>query len=102
VIFLKTSIVIFDKRETSIEDLFYPSGYHTFDPKPRKELSIGCSFKCIFKVGIEESIVNASLIRLQSKNTNNAKSEVGFKQPICNPWCVHNRLFNAKFEEKFK
>jgi hypothetical protein len=35
---------------------------------------MGCSF--ILKVGVKESIVNAPLVRLQSKNTNNAKSEV--------------------------
>jgi hypothetical protein len=28
---------------------------------------------------VEDSIVNAPLVRLQSKNTNNAKSEVRFK-----------------------
>jgi hypothetical protein len=43
---------------------------------------IGCSFKFIPKVGVEESIVNAPLVRLQSKNTNNTKSEVSFKQLI--------------------
>jgi hypothetical protein len=36
----------------------------------------------ILKVGVEELIVNAPLARLQSKNTNNAKSEVRFKQLI--------------------
>jgi hypothetical protein len=41
-----------------------------------------CSFKFILKVGVEDSIVNASVVRLQSKNTNNAKSEVRFKQLI--------------------
>jgi hypothetical protein len=41
-----------------------------------------------------------SLFSLHGKNTNNAKSEVRFKQLIRNPWCVHNRLFNANFEEK--
>jgi hypothetical protein len=39
---------------------------------------IGCSFKFLLKVGFEESIVNAPLARVQSKNTNNAKSEVRF------------------------
>jgi hypothetical protein len=34
------------------------------------------------KVGVEESIVNAPLVNLQCKNTNNAKSEVKFKQLI--------------------
>jgi hypothetical protein len=53
---------------------------------------IGCSFKFILKVSVEESIM--------SETTNNAKSEVRFKQLIRNPWCVHNRLFNAYFEDK--
>jgi DNA-directed RNA polymerase subunit RPC12/RpoP len=35
-----------------------------------------CSFKFFLKVGVEESIVNAPLVSLQSKNRNNAKSEV--------------------------
>jgi hypothetical protein len=40
--------------------------------------SVGCSFTFILKVGIEESIVNAPLVSLHSKNTKNAKSEVRF------------------------
>jgi hypothetical protein len=36
----------------------------------------------IIKGGVEESIVNEPLISLQSKNTNNAKSGVRFKQQI--------------------
>jgi hypothetical protein len=32
-----------------------------------------CLFKFILKVGLEESIVNAPLVSLQSENTNNAK-----------------------------
>jgi hypothetical protein len=43
---------------------------------------IGCSFKFILKVGVEESIMNAPLVSLQNKNTNNSKSEVRFKQLI--------------------
>jgi hypothetical protein len=43
---------------------------------------IGCSFKCLLKVGVKESIVNAPFVSLQSKNTNNAKSGVRFKQLI--------------------
>jgi hypothetical protein len=43
---------------------------------------IGCSFKFVLKVGVEESVVNAPLVSLQSKNTNNAKDEVRFKQLI--------------------
>jgi hypothetical protein len=43
---------------------------------------IGCSFKFVLKVGVEESIVNAPLVSLHPKNTNNAKSEVTFKQLI--------------------
>jgi hypothetical protein len=52
---------------------------------------IGCSFKFIPKIGVEESIVNAPLVSLHTKNTNNAKSEVTF-----------TINFNAYFEEKFK
>jgi hypothetical protein len=37
---------------------------------------IGCLFKFILKLGVDESIVNAPPVRLLSKNTNNAKSEV--------------------------
>jgi hypothetical protein len=36
---------------------------------------IGRSFKFILKVDTEESIVNARLVSLHSKNTNNAKSD---------------------------
>jgi hypothetical protein len=43
---------------------------------------IGCLFKFLFKVGVEGSIVNGPLVSLQSKNTNNAKSEVRLKQLI--------------------
>jgi hypothetical protein len=41
--------------------------------------------KFILKVDVEESIVNAPLISLKNKNTNNAKSEVRFKQLIRKP-----------------
>jgi hypothetical protein len=47
-------------------------------PKTVKQ-SIGCSLKFPVKDGAEESIVNAPLVSLQIKNTNNAKSEVRFK-----------------------
>jgi hypothetical protein len=57
--------------------------------------NIGCSFKFLFKVGAEEPIVNRPLVSLEIKNTNNAKSEVRFKQLIRDPWRVHSRLFNA-------
>jgi hypothetical protein len=63
---------------------------------------IWCSFKLLFKAGVEETIVNAPLVSVHSKTTNNAKSEVKFKSMIRNPWSIHNRLFNANFEEKFK
>jgi hypothetical protein len=44
--------------------------------------NISRSFKFLVKAGVEESIVNAPLVSLQSKNTNNAISEVRFKQLI--------------------
>jgi hypothetical protein len=37
---------------------------------------IGCSFKCILKVAVGESIVNALLVIF----TNNAKNEARFKK----------------------
>jgi hypothetical protein len=37
-------------------------------------MNIECSFKFLLKVGVEESIVNAPLVSLQSKNTNNTNS----------------------------
>jgi hypothetical protein len=54
----------------------------------------------IHKVVVEESSVNAPLVSLHTKNTNDAQSEARFKQLIHDPWCVHNRLFNAYFEDK--
>jgi hypothetical protein len=39
----------------------------------------------LLKVDVEESIVNAPLVSLQSKNTNKAKSEVRFKELVCDP-----------------
>jgi hypothetical protein len=43
-----------------------------------RQINIGCFLKFHLKVGVEESIVSAPLVSLQSKNTNNAKSEVKF------------------------
>jgi hypothetical protein len=40
-------------------------------------------FEFILKVGVEDLIVNAQLVRMQRENTNNAKSKVRFKQLIC-------------------
>jgi hypothetical protein len=74
--------------------------FEYFGPENRKHNSI----KQISTVGVEESIVNTPLVSLQSKNANNAKSEVRFnsRSVICNLWCVHNRIFDAYFEDKFK
>jgi hypothetical protein len=47
-----------------------------YEMKLCREKTISCSFKFPVKVGVEESIVNAPLVSLQSKNTNKAKSEV--------------------------
>jgi hypothetical protein len=50
------------------------------------------SFKFILKVGLEESIVNALYgLRISCLNLT-----------FFHEWCVHNRLFNANFENKFK
>jgi hypothetical protein len=53
---------------------------------------IGCSFKFLLKVEVEVSIVNAPLVSLQSKNTNNAKSEVRFKSPVCSQSALQRQL----------
>jgi hypothetical protein len=68
-----------------------------------KNKYIGYWYKYLVNVGVEEPIVNAPLVSLKSKNTNNAKSGVIFKQLIRdrNPWCIPNPHFNANFEEKF-
>jgi hypothetical protein len=64
---------------------------------------IGCSFKFILKVGVEESIVNAPQIIIDHGSI---KSNLTFCV-VCvftlqtDEWCVHNRLFNANFEDKF-
>jgi hypothetical protein len=51
---------------------------------------------------VQDCVINAPLVSKNrgGKNTNNTKSEVTFKQLIRDPWCVHNRLLNANFEEK--
>jgi hypothetical protein len=50
------------------------------------------SFKFPVKVGVEESIVNAPLVSLQNKNTNNAKSKVKFKQVIRGPLRIDSSM----------
>jgi hypothetical protein len=64
-----------------------------------RNVCIRCSFDFPVRVGVVESIVNAPLVSLQVKNTNHAESDVRFKElhQSCNPWSVHNRLFNANF-----
>jgi hypothetical protein len=57
---------------------------------------IGCFH---LKVGVKESIVNAPLVSLQSKNTNNAKSEVSFKQLIRDAFTIDS---STPTEVKFK
>jgi hypothetical protein len=70
-------------------------------------------FKFLLKDGVEESIVNAPLVSLQSKNTNNATSEVRFKQLIRNAFTIdsstptsrrnlneHPILFNVKLKHE--
>jgi hypothetical protein len=48
--------------------------------------NIGCSFiKFILKAGSEDAIVNAPLVRLQSKNTNNSK-----KLLICGAFTIYS------------
>jgi hypothetical protein len=46
----------------------------------------------------EESIV--SIVKTQTKQK--VRLDLNSWSVICNPWCVHNRLFKANFEEIFK
>jgi hypothetical protein len=63
---------------------------------------IGCSLKFLLKVGLKESIVNAPLVSLQSKNANNAKSEVRFKQLIRDLYSVvRSQLTVINFEDMY-
>jgi hypothetical protein len=71
-------------------------------PKMLKINSIGCSFKFIHKVGVEESIVNLPRITDQLFRSNLTFCIVCVFTLHIDEWCVHNRLFSANFEEKFK
>jgi hypothetical protein len=54
----------------------------------------GVFFKFDFKVGVEVSILNALYwLRITDQL---------FKSYVLHEWCVHNRLFNAYYEVKFK
>jgi hypothetical protein len=63
---------------------------------------IGCSFKFLLKVGVEESIVNApqTTDQLLKSNHTFCVDCVFTLQTV--EWCVHNRPINANFEDKFK
>jgi hypothetical protein len=63
------------------QEKLYPIYLENF-PKKQIVIDISGVHSCILKVGVEESIVNAPLVSLQSKNTNNAKCEVRVKQLI--------------------
>jgi hypothetical protein len=61
------------------------------------------SFKFLLKVGAEKSIVNARTIYL---NLTSLFALFGFLVLYfslqTDEWCIHNRLFNVNFDEKFK
>jgi hypothetical protein len=63
---------------------------------------IGCSLKFSLKVGVEESIVNTPRIMDQLFKSNISFCVVCVFTVQAEEWCVHNRLFNAKFAGKFK
>jgi hypothetical protein len=64
-------------------------------------VSIGCSFKFILIVGVEESIVNVPITD-QLFKSNLIFCVVCVVTLKTDEWCVHNRRFNANFEDKFK
>jgi hypothetical protein len=63
--------------------------------------NIRCSFKFILKAGVAESVVNAPL-------STDYELDQLLRCVVCvfilqsDAWYVHNRLFNAYFENKFK
>jgi hypothetical protein len=61
---------------------------------------IGCSFKFILKVGVEELIVNAPVASRRAKTQTTQKVRLDLNNN--NSWCVHNRPFTAYFEDTFK
>jgi hypothetical protein len=64
---------------------FFSNNKKLLIPKQREHLSKNVSdvfFLFYLKVGVEESIVNAPFVSLQSKNTNNSKNGVSFKHLI--------------------
>jgi hypothetical protein len=62
--------------------------------------SIECSIKFLLKVGVKESIVNTP--RISSLSLTSQFALFVFLIMQTDEWCVHNRLFNANIEEKFK
>jgi hypothetical protein len=69
-----------------------------------QEQGIGCSFKLILKVGVEDSIVNTPRITITDQlfKYNLTFCVVCVFTVQTDEWCVHNRLFNANFEDTFK
>jgi hypothetical protein len=64
--------------------------------------SIGCSFKFLFKVGVEKPIVIAPRITDQLFKSNLTFCVVFVFTLQTDEWCVHNRLFNTNLDGKFK
>jgi hypothetical protein len=63
---------------------------------------IGVHLSLTSKVGVEESIVNAPRITDQLLKSNLTFCVVCVFTLQTDEWCVHNLLFNANFENKFK
>jgi hypothetical protein len=70
-------------------DLFIISDMHFY----QVVITIGCSFKIILKVGVEDSIVNAP--RITDHGSDHFLRCLYFSLRT-DEWCVHN------FEDKFK
>jgi hypothetical protein len=65
-------------------------------------IGIGCSFKFLLEVGVEEAIVNASQITDQLFKSNLTFCVVCVFTQQTDKWCVHNRFFKANFDDKLK
>jgi hypothetical protein len=83
-----------------------PHVFRTFDfhshPLLFFALGVECSFKFLLKGDVDESIVNAPRIRDQLFKSNLTFCIVCVFTRQIHEWCVHNRLFDVNFEEKFK
>jgi hypothetical protein len=45
---------------------------------------------------------HSSVCRVKTQTIQKVRLHLNIWSVICNPWCIHNLLFNGNFEDKFK